>query len=127
MLNNVDATTWNTQGEMGYWLGIGFGSTMMDGSDIVICQFKNTGQASDKFMCTDRKSNGYSTPALDEVDNVDDVDTVATFRTVGSKKLVDLSVTFDRLVDTSDTTGDQRLKLDNTGDAIYAHGSIISS
>lgn len=24
-IQNVDATTWDTQGEMGYWLGIGFG------------------------------------------------------------------------------------------------------
>ena len=43
IMNNVDATTWNSQGEMGYWIGIGFGSAIMDGSDIVICQFKNTG------------------------------------------------------------------------------------
>ena len=34
---NVDASAWDTQGEMGYWIGIGFGQTVMANSDIVLC------------------------------------------------------------------------------------------
>jgi hypothetical protein len=33
----VDVSTWDTQGEMGYWLGVGFGQTTMLNSDIVLC------------------------------------------------------------------------------------------
>ena len=37
IINNVDATSWDNQGEMGYWVGVGFGKTVMTGSDIVLC------------------------------------------------------------------------------------------
>ena len=36
-IGNVDASSWDLQGEMGYWLGVGFGTTGMTGSDIVLC------------------------------------------------------------------------------------------
>jgi hypothetical protein len=53
-VNTVDASTWDTQGEMGYWLGIGFGETKMLNSDIVLCLFKYTNNANvDKFLCQD--------------------------------------------------------------------------
>ena len=35
--SNIVGTNWGTQGEEGYWLGIGFGQTQMSGSDIVLC------------------------------------------------------------------------------------------
>ena len=36
-IGNVDASSWDLQGEMGYWIGVGFGTTAMAGSDIVLC------------------------------------------------------------------------------------------
>ena len=105
--SNIDASTWDTQGEMGYWLGVGFGKGEMAGSDIVLCEFLYTNNAAtDKFKCTDRKATGNSLPPTD-LDNVDDVDTAATYTTNGSgKKIASLSATFERILDTLDTAGD---------------------
>ena len=108
---DVDATTCDTQGEMGYWLGIGFGTPWMLGSDIVLCQFKHTGNSAvDKFLCSDRKASGHWLPAEDSIDNVDDISTAATITTVGSKKVAILVATFDRLLDTLDSVNDERLR-----------------
>ena len=83
----------------------------MANSDIVFCQFKNTGNANtDKFLCSDRKASGRALPPLDTEDNVDDVETVATYTTVNNKKVASLSATFERLLDTLDTTGDEKIK-----------------
>jgi hypothetical protein len=39
-LKDYDISSWtSTQGNFGIWLGIGFGKTVMDGSDIVHCQY----------------------------------------------------------------------------------------
>ncbi len=110
-IENVDSTNWDTQGEMGYWLGIGFGNLWMAGSDIVLCQLKYTdNSAVDKFLCSDRKSSGHSMPAEDSIDNVDDISTSVTITTVNSKKNAVLVATFDRLLDTQDSVNDERLK-----------------
>jgi hypothetical protein len=86
---------------MGYWLGIGFGQSVMSGSDVVICSFKNSGNpTADKFFCSDRKATGHGLPPLDAVDNVDDIDTSVTFTTIGTDTFATLEATFDRLVDT---------------------------
>lgn len=124
---NVDATSWDAQGQTGYWLAVGFGTNGMVGSDIVMCSFKNTDQSTDKFECSDRKGTGHSLPGKDATSNVNDVDSVATFRTENGKKLVNFEATFERLLDTSDVAGDQILKLGTTGDAIFAHGKIINN
>lgn len=84
------------------WLGIGFGTTKMTGSDIVMCQFIFSGvNAADAFLCTDRIANVYAIPTLDTDDDVDDVATVKTFDTVA--KTCDLSATFKRKLNTGDT------------------------
>jgi hypothetical protein len=128
IIDNVNATAWDNQGEMGYWVGVGFGKTVMAGSDIVLCQFKNTGNtAVDKFLCQDRNATGRGLPPVDAVDNIFDNATAVTFTTVGSLKLAKLEATFDRLLDTFDTKDDIRLKMYATIDAIWAHGPILSN
>ena len=79
----------------------------MAGSDVVLCEFLYTNNAfTDKFKCTDRMATGNSLPPTD-IDNVDDVDTAATFSTTGAgKKIVTLSATFERNLDTLDIAGD---------------------
>ena len=112
-ITGVNATAWDTQGEMGYWLAIGLGKTVMKNSDIILCQFKYTGNtATDKFLCQDRNATGYFLPPLDTIDNVDDVDTTLTMTTVGSQKTAQLTAVFERLLDTFDTANDLRLKKD---------------
>jgi hypothetical protein len=70
-------------------------------SDIVLCQFRHTGNnAVDKFLCSDRKGIGRTMPAEDTQDNIDDIDTQATYTTVNGKKMATLFVSFDRLLDT---------------------------
>lgn len=97
MKSDVVATTWDTQGEMGYWLSIGFGSQGMNGADVVLCSFKYTNQPNvDKFFCTDRFSTGPFLPDIDTTDNVDDTATTATFSTVGSDRIAYLEATFTR-------------------------------
>ena len=66
---NVNATAWDSQGEQGYWLSVGFGKTVMIGSDIVLCQLKFTNNtAVDKFLCSDRYATGRSLPLEDDLD-----------------------------------------------------------
>ena len=56
--NNIDTTTWiSTDGEYGYWLGIGYGYTGMSKSDITLCEFRYFGQPTDAFTCSDRFAN----------------------------------------------------------------------
>ena len=63
---NIDITQWTTtNGEWGYWLGIGFGTKVMAGADIVLCTFKYTNQDSDMFSCTDSFANYNSQPTPD--------------------------------------------------------------
>jgi DOMON domain len=128
VINNVNATAWDNQGEMGYWLSVGMGKTVMNGSDIVLCSFKNTGNPTvDKFLCTDRYSTGHVIPTEDTVDNVYDNATTVSFTTSGSLKLAHLEATFDRLLDTADPGNDIQLKIYSTIDGIWAHGPILSN
>lgn len=70
-IKNVDMTDWGTQGNMGYWLGIGFGSQSMVDADIVMCAFRYTGTSSnDQFSCFDFHATEEGAPYLDDVDNI---------------------------------------------------------
>ena len=112
-ITGVNATAWDTQGEMGYWLAVGFGKTVMKNSDIILCQYKYTGNTvTDKFLCSDRNATGYSLPPLDGIDNVDDISTAFNLVTVGSQKTAQLTVVFERNLDTLDSANDFRMKKD---------------
>ncbi len=49
-------------------------------------------------------------PVEDSIDNVDDIQTTATYTTVNGKKIATLKATFDRLLDTLDTTNDFKIR-----------------
>ena len=36
-VEGVDMSTWDTSGNYGYWVGVGFGYTVMANSDIILC------------------------------------------------------------------------------------------
>ena len=76
-MKDYDISSWtSTQGQFGIWLGIGFGKQMMDGSDIVHCQYVfSNNSAVDKFVCNDRYASGRQLPPLDTVRDTVDVDT----------------------------------------------------
>ena len=102
-ITGVNATSWlvNTQGDLGYWVGIGFGAQVMGTTDIVLCEFHYTGNpAVDQFQCTDRQSVGYSEPIFD-TNNIVNVNTVVSYTTSGSDTLATLTAVFDRLLDTT--------------------------
>jgi hypothetical protein len=96
-IKDVDISDWGTQGNMGYWVGLGFGSSVMANSDIVMCAFRYTGESSnDQFSCFDFHAGDEGAPMLDDIDNVVDVSTTSTFGT----NVVTLTATFQRLLNT---------------------------
>ena len=64
-MKELDITSWSVQGNNGLWMGIGFGSSIMSGSDISLCRIAYTNQSTDAFVCEDRYATGRSTPILD--------------------------------------------------------------
>ena len=73
-LEDVDITNWKTQGQDGIWLGIGYGKSVMDGADIVQCEFKYTNNPTvDKFNCNDRYGVAKNAPIFDSIRNTIDI------------------------------------------------------
>jgi hypothetical protein len=121
-ITGVDTSAWTTDGSYGYWLAVGFGTKVMTGSDIVLCALYYTNSGS-TFTCDDRSSSGYSRPTLDTTNNVVSYSSSNTF----GSGTASLSATFTRLLNTEDTT-DYTISNDGGNiNAIFAHGSIISS
>ena len=88
-INNVDISTWKTaNGNFGYWLGIGYGTTIMAGSDIYLCTFRYYGLTSDTFYCYDDFANAHSVPISDQSSEVIVVSSNTTFN--WPQKLVNL-------------------------------------
>lgn len=122
-VTNVDYSTWTSQSQSGYWLGIGFGKTAMINSDIVICSFKYTAQSTDKFVCTDRYASASNVePSLDTTDDITDVSTTTVYTSSTSK--VALTAVFQRKLNTKDTNSGQDYTIGDgdTFDAIWANG-----
>ncbi|CDW82313.1 UNKNOWN [Stylonychia lemnae] len=119
--------TWSDQNQDGVWLGIGFGSQVMVGSDIVMCEFKFSGTAAaDKFICSDRKASAYSIPPKDTTENVVYVNTQKNFDPV--TKTCTLIATFKRNLYTDDQNDqDFKLRDGDTVDALWAWGYIQSN
>lgn len=126
-IQGLDYSSWSNQGQDGVWLGIGFGSQVMVGADMVMCQFTFSGEnAADVFICTDRYASAYAIPPLDTTKDVFDVETLKTFNSV--TKTCSLSATFKRKLNTLDTSGqDYKLRNGDTIDAIWAWGYIQSN
>jgi hypothetical protein len=84
----------------GLWLGLGFDSSTMLGSDIVICQWDDVLA---KATCSDHKADAVShiTPPLDDVNNIKTVSGVK-----GDNRL---EIKFRRHVNTGDNIQDTSL------------------
>ena len=81
-VSGIDMTNWDTQGDMGYWMGIGFGATNMTDADLVICQLFFTGfTSSDLFFCSSYYSTGYGMPSADSNNIISNNNTVNTYYT----------------------------------------------
>ena len=124
-ITDLDYSSWSTQGQDGVWLGIGFGSDVMSGADIIQCQFLFSGiSASNNFICSDRIGTTQSNPGLDSVKDVTDIETTRSYDDVN--KLATLSAKFSRKLDTKDVNEDYRMRDGDTFDAIWAWGEISS-
>ena len=64
-MNNVDTSVWNANDQYGYWVGVGYGETVMSGSDINMCKIVYTNSDSDVFTCYDLYANSNSMPLYD--------------------------------------------------------------
>jgi hypothetical protein len=72
---DLDITSWSSSGSNGIWMGIGFGKTVMNGSDIIMCQYSYYNDSSDAFVCTDRYASLQSLPPLDSERDTTDLST----------------------------------------------------
>jgi hypothetical protein len=129
-LKDYDISSWtSSQGSFGIWLGVGFGKTVMDGSDIVHCQYAfSNNSAVDKFVCNDRYASGYQLPPLDSVRNTADVNTnVVIKRQVDGKFMATFEATFDRPVNTGDIVQDKPILMSSMNNLIWAFGQLTNS
>ena len=127
-MKDYDISSWTTtQGTYGIWLGIGFGSQIMDGADIVHCQYAFSNNSNvDKFVCNDRYSSIHSLPPLDKQRDTEDVNTVALIkRQDNGKFLATLEATFDRPCNTGDSE-DEPLIMGSMNELIWAFGPLSS-
>ena len=103
-MKDVDVTTWTTQGKQGLWLGVGFGKQVMDGSDIVHCQYTYSNQSTvDKFVCNDRYASGYQLPPLDTQRDTIDIDTRIAYKYLGGLNFMTFEAIFDRPCNSGDS------------------------
>lgn len=69
-ISNLNASTGS-----GFWLGLGYGSKLLEGSDFTVCEYRFTNQTTDQFNCLDGKfENGNFT--FNESQNITGVRTV---------------------------------------------------
>jgi hypothetical protein len=105
-MKDYDISSWTTtQGTFGIWLGIGFGSQIMDGADIIHCQIQfSNSTTNDIFVCNDRYSSIHSLPPLDAKRDTVDITTNLVYKRLDSGKfLATFEAVFDRPCNTGDT------------------------
>lgn len=74
IIKDFNISDW-TANNSGLWLGLGYGSDMIENSDVTICSFNFTNSTTDTFICQDGKyENGAFN--FDENQNVTDVRTI---------------------------------------------------
>ncbi len=104
-MKDYDISSWTTtQGTFGIWLGIGFGSQIMDGADIIHCQLQfSNSTTNDIFVCNDRYSSIHALPPLDAKRDTVDISTNLVYKRLDSGKFV---ATFEAVFDRPCNTGD---------------------
>ena len=72
-LQDIDASQWAAgEGTTGYWVAVGFGQSVMTGTDIVMCQYLHSNMSSQTIVsnrvnCIDSKALSKSRPVADAV------------------------------------------------------------
>ncbi|CDW84983.1 UNKNOWN [Stylonychia lemnae] len=131
-MKDLDITSWRTQGDNGLWMGIGFGSTQMAGSDLALCTIAYTNSSQDSFVCEDRYSEARGQTILDQsrqiVDLPNGVGSTAEFDPIQNKYFYTTEATFKRNFVNTDPNPDEdkQLIFDSNVDIIWAYGQMSS-
>lgn len=62
---DYDITSFNSQGQEGIWMGIGYNTRSMAQGDVTMCRLLWTNTTNDAFICEDRYLQGNRLPTLD--------------------------------------------------------------
>ena len=74
-IQDYNISTWNATNGDGVWLGLGYGSQQLEGSDFTVCEYRFMDQPTDSFSCLDGKfENGNFT--FNENQNITGVQTL---------------------------------------------------
>jgi hypothetical protein len=54
-LKDYNISTWTVESSSGLWMGLGYGSAQLEGTDFTVCEynFTNSTTGTDKFICRD--------------------------------------------------------------------------
>ena len=122
---DYDITNWSTQGQNGFWMGVGYESSVMAGADITQCQMTYSNNTNnDQFVCNDRYATGQQLPTLDTIRNTVDVSTTVSIRASGSSLLATFTAVYDRAVNTGDVQQDNSLMTSSQNSYIWAFGEL---
>ena len=47
----IDFSNWTIDGQQGFWMGLGFGNSNMNGTDMITCSIPFTNTDNDTFIC----------------------------------------------------------------------------
>lgn len=108
-------------------MGLGYGESVMTGSDITLCQYSYYNDSSTVFTCTDRYATSNQLPTLDTVRNTVDVSTnVNIYYDFSSSALkADFVAQYYRPCNTGDSQDNEIIPSSNNM-IIWASGSMSS-
>eukprot|EP00357_Protocruzia_adherens_P031556 CAMPEP_0115041448 /NCGR_PEP_ID=MMETSP0216-20121206/45527_1 /TAXON_ID=223996 /ORGANISM="Protocruzia adherens, Strain Boccale" /LENGTH=1350 /DNA_ID=CAMNT_0002423075 /DNA_START=139 /DNA_END=4191 /DNA_ORIENTATION=+ len=96
------------------WVGVGFGGNTMTDTDMVLGNMNgSTAEATDSW------STGHGAPGADTTANISNI--------TGNKTGDVLTISFDRPLDTNDSTQDYVIPLDTQFDVVWAYGNTVNS
>ena len=53
IVKDYNISTWSNTTNTGLWLGLGYGSSQLEGTDFTVCEYNYTNSTSDSFVCMD--------------------------------------------------------------------------
>eukprot|EP00347_Sterkiella_histriomuscorum_P019562 403341160 len=127
---DFDITNWNTQGENGIWMGVGYNTAGMSTGDATMCRILWTNTGTDAFVCEDRYLQGQRLPTLDANRNTVDVvtNTKNTTNNISKKSFLFAEAIFERPLISPDVNDDQddNIAPDSNVNIIWAFGQMSS-
>ncbi|CDW91169.1 UNKNOWN [Stylonychia lemnae] len=131
-ITGFNTSAWNTGTGNGMYVGIGYGCDEMENCDMIICSYMvtgNFGAATDKFSCSDYKTDPNKTPVQDQGQDIYNVSTLSTAATKTATVAFtknNFAVRFVRPFTTSNSNEDYQLGKQNTP-IIFAMGYYASN